>query len=71
VKVGDLVVYAEKGCQSDPVATLRRAGIIISGPVWPYNHSQDGQNRWEVAWLHTGRTGWWDAWRLEVISESR
>jgi len=72
MKVGDLVVYAEGQGRHDGYLRDRgEKGIIIAGPVWPYSHSNNGVNRWEIVWMDSGKTGWWDEFRLEVISESR
>jgi hypothetical protein len=73
MKVGDMVVYSEKGSWRDAFAAAptTEPGIIIAGPVWPYDHGNNGVNRWEIVWMDSSKTGWWDEFRLEVISESR
>ena len=71
MKIGDLVVYSEGQMTSWRRGSRRENGIIIAGPVWPYNHSNNGVSQWEIVWTDSGKTGWWDEFRLEVISESR
>ena len=70
MKIGDLVVYSE-GHAPPQLRSLRENVIIIAGPVWPYRHGNNGVNRWEIVWMDSGKTGWWDEFRLELISESR
>ena len=70
MKIGDLVAYSE-GQAPPQLRSRRENGIIIAGPVWPYSHGNNGVNRWEIVWMDSGKTGWWDEFRLEVISESR
>jgi len=72
MRIGDLVVYSEGSPEFGDQQLRDRGekGIIIAGPVWPYSHSNNGVNRWEIVWMDSGKTGWWDEFRLEVISES-
>ena len=72
MKIGDLVVYSEGEVEfgDQQLRDRREKGIIIAGPVWPYDHCNNGVNRWEIVWMDSGKTGWWDEFRLEVISES-
>ena len=60
MKVGDLVVYAEM-CPGP------KMGLVIGGPA----QGLAGHLSWEIAWISLNKTGWWDEFRLEVISESR
>jgi hypothetical protein len=76
MKVGDLVQYIEGRRWSVPKGKTplevncpadASSGLIIQedfGENW-----QD--DRFKIYWSATGKVGWWDAHRLEVVSEDR
>ena len=70
MKVGDLVNYTEGD-------TSGFQGLIIGGPKRDFlEHYNNNNPQWEVFWMdqHNNnesiKIGWWDEFRLEVISES-
>ena len=59
MKIGDLVTF---GINGDHV--VGQEGLIIAGP-WGEDR---GLCQWEVFWMYCNKTGWWDEFRLEVVS---
>ena len=71
MKVGDLVNYTEGDASS-------LQGLIIGGPKRDFlEHYNNNNPQWEVFWMDLRnndgsiKIGWWDEFRLEVISEGR
>ena len=70
MKLGDLVNYTEGD-------TSGFQGLIIGGPKRDFLKHYSDNPQWEVFWMDlcndggSIKIGWWDEFRLEVISESR
>ena len=67
MKVGDLVAYVEAD-RSDSGPIVGQEGLILSGPK---TGREEYGLLWEVYWMYCSKIGWWEEFRLEVISESR